>query len=57
MTLGKFLESGKSLEVGDLIKFRDGSTLLIGDATIYASPKDCGNGWLWDYDPCTREIE
>lgn len=53
-----YLKSNK-VRVGDFVKFTDGSTMLIGDATMYIQPttSDGSIGWDWSSKPCTLEIE
>ena len=51
ITIGKFVESGR-LKRGQLLALEDGSTILIGDATLYHkdSTNDGGIGWDWNDD-------
>jgi hypothetical protein len=58
MTLKDMFENDKSLEVGDLVMFENGTSFLVGDATPYHQPinNDCGFGWDWDSALCKKKI-
>lgn len=59
MTLGDLFKSGKTVKVGDLVTFQDGTRILIGDATVYHAPtkRDAEIGWDWISPLCKKKIK
>lgn len=59
LTLGDIMENSlHPLVPGTIIGFKDGTVIIIGDATPYMQPttSDGGIGWIWDSGHCSKKV-